>query len=221
MKILTVSDEECPALWDYYVPGRLKEYDLIISCGDLKAEYLSFLVTMARCPVLYVHGNHDTGYDRKPPAGCDCIDDKLVVYNGVRILGLGGCLKYHPGQYQYTEKQMRRRIRNLRFQLWKTKGVDIVVTHAPPRGVGDSNDNAHRGFEALLELLDQYHPRYLLHGHVHLRYGDKERMRTYNGTTLINTCERYVLEIPDREFPEKRRNQIIWRTRYRDPYPDN
>ena len=30
MKILTVSDEACPALWDYYVPGRLEEYDLII-----------------------------------------------------------------------------------------------------------------------------------------------------------------------------------------------
>ena len=51
MKILVVADEECPALWDYYVPGRLKEFDLIISCGDLKPAYLSFLVTMARCPV--------------------------------------------------------------------------------------------------------------------------------------------------------------------------
>ena len=40
MKILAVSDEECAALWDYYVPGRLKEYDLIISCGDLKSDYL-------------------------------------------------------------------------------------------------------------------------------------------------------------------------------------
>ena len=62
MKILTVSDEESPALWDYYVPGRLADYDLILSCGDLKPEYLSFLVTMAKCPVLYVHGNHDTNY---------------------------------------------------------------------------------------------------------------------------------------------------------------
>ena len=60
MKILAISDEECPALWDYYVPGRLKEYDLILASGDLKADYLSFLVTMARAPVLYVHGNHDT-----------------------------------------------------------------------------------------------------------------------------------------------------------------
>ena len=115
MKILTISDEECPALWDYYLPGRLDEYDLIISCGDLKSRYLSFLVTMAKCPVLYVHGNHDTSYDRNPPEGCDCIDGHIVTYNGVRILGLGGCRKYHPGDHQYTDRQMRRRIAKLRW----------------------------------------------------------------------------------------------------------
>ena len=56
---------------------------------------------------------------------------------GVRILGLGGCRRYHPGAYQYTDAQMRRRIRKLRYALWKAGRVDIVVTHAPPRGVGD------------------------------------------------------------------------------------
>ena len=71
MRILAISDQECSALWDYYVPGRLKGYDLILSCGDLKASYLSFLVTMASVPVLYVHGNHDTRYDQDPPEGCD------------------------------------------------------------------------------------------------------------------------------------------------------
>lgn len=212
MRILTVSDEECPALWEHYVPGRLKDYDLIISCGDLKADYLSFLVTMARCPLLYVHGNHDTGYDRRPPEGCDCIDDKLVVYNGLRILGLGGCRRYHPGAYQYSEKEMRKRIKRLRFQLWCSGGVDIVVTHAPPKGIGDSDDPAHKGFEALLELLDKYHPQYLLHGHVHLNYGqDRTRLRTYGETTVINTSERYVLELPDKPFPEKQRGQLIWK----------
>lgn len=212
MKILTVSDEECPALWEYYSPGRLRDYDLIISCGDLKADYLSFLVTMARCPLLYVHGNHDTGYDRRPPEGCDCIDGKLVVYNGLRILGLGGCRRYHPGSHQYTEKEMRKRIRKLRFQLWRSGGVDIVVTHAPAKGLGDSDDPAHWGFEALLELLDKYHPQYLLHGHVHLSYGqDQTRLRTYGKTTVINASERYVLELPDKPFPEKHRGQVIWK----------
>lgn len=216
MKILAVADEECPALWDYYVPGRLKDYDLILSCGDLKASYLSFLVTMGNKPLLYVHGNHDTGYANQPPEGCDCIDDRVVTYNGVRILGLGGCLWYHAGAHQYTERQMRRRIRRLRFQLWKTKGVDIVVTHAPPRGVGDLEDPAHKGFEALLDLLDRYQPLYLLHGHVHLRYGvDQQRSRTYGATTVINTCERYVLEIPDREVPLKKWNRLIWAKRPR------
>ena len=214
MRILAVSDEESQALWDYYVPGRLKEYDLIISCGDLKADYLSFLVTMGNIPVLYVHGNHDTSYQTEPPGGCDCIDDQLVVYNGVRILGLGGCRRYHPGPFQYTDRQMRRRIRKLRFQLWRSGGVDIVVTHAPPAGVGDQDDPAHRGFDALLELLEQYHPQYLLHGHVHLRYGmDMVRQRSYGDTQVINVCPRYTLDIEDKPFPEKHRNQLIFKTR--------
>lgn len=198
MRILALSDEECPALWDYYVPGRLKGYDLIISCGDLKASYLTFIVTMANKPVLYVHGNHDEAYDRKPPEGCDCIDDDLVVINGLRILGLGGCYRYRPGSHQYSEREMQKRIAKLRWKLIKHKGVDIVVTHAPPRGYGDAEDPAHRGFEAFLELIDKYHPKYLLHGHVHMSYGmDQTRVREYHGTQIINVCERYVLEIPE------------------------
>ena len=214
MRILAVSDEECPALWDYYVPGKLKEYDLILSCGDLRASYLSFLVTMGNRPVLYVHGNHDGSYAQDPPEGCDCIDGRVVTYNGVRILGLGGCLWYHEGAHQYTERQMRRRIRKLRFQLWKTKGVDIVVTHAPPKGIGDLDDAAHRGFESLLELLDKYNPQYLIHGHVHLRYGlDQPREHTYKNTKVINACERFTLDIPDRPVPMEKWNQLIWAQR--------
>ena len=211
MKILTVSDEECSALWEHYAEDRLREYDLILSCGDLKADYLSFLVTMAHCPLFYVHGNHDTGYDRTPPMGCDCIDDKLVIYNGIRILGLGGCRRYHPGSYQYSEKEMRRRINRLRFHLWRAGGVDIVVTHAPAAGLGDSEDPAHWGFDCFVELLKKYQPKYMLHGHVHLRYGpDQNRIHTFGNTTIINCSERYTLDIPEGSFKEKHRNRPIW-----------
>ena len=201
MKILVLSDQECPALYDYYVPGRLAEYDLIISCGDLNPKYLSFIVTMARVPVLYVHGNHDVGYTRTPPEGCDCIEDDLIVYKGLRILGLGGCKKYYDAPHQYSEWEMRRRIRKLRRKIWQHGGVDIVVTHAPPMGIGDGNDVAHEGFEAFLDLILRYEPKFLLHGHVHLNYGmDQTRVREWNGTKVINCCERYVLEIPDEEI---------------------
>ena len=220
MKILTISDEECLALWDFYVPGRLKEYDLILSCGDLNASYLSFLVTMARCPVLYVHGNHDGSYRTRPPEGCDCIDEAIVEYNGLRILGLGGCLRYHPGEHQYTEKEMRARIRQLKWRLKLLGGVDIVVTHAPPAGLGDGEDPAHWGFAALRELLDQYHPQYLIHGHVHTRYGaSRPRMLEYGPTTIVNACERYVLDIQEPPCPDmKKYGQVIYRTRQKNWY---
>ena len=204
MKILCLSDEECPALWDYYTPGKLKGYDLILSCGDLKASYLSFIVTMARAPVLYVHGNHDTGYKHKPPEGCDCIEDQLVAYNGLRILGLGGSRRYRPGDHQYTEKEMRKRIRKLRFKLWWHKGVDIVIAHAAPFGIGDDTDICHRGFEAFVELIEKYQPKYFLHGHVHMNYGqDVQRVKTLGKTQVINVYERYELDIDPTAWTEE------------------
>ena len=138
-----------------------------------------------------------------PPGGCDCIEDDIIVYNGLRILGLGGSYRYRPGAHQYSEREMRKRIRKLWWKLRKHKGVDIVVTHAPPYGVGDGDNITHRGFEAFLDFIDKYHPAYLLHGHLHLNYGmDKTREREYNGTKVINCCERYVLEIPDEQIAQ-------------------
>ena len=199
MKILLVSDEEDKYLWDFYRPGRLKGIDLILSAGDLKAEYLSFLVTMANRPLLYVPGNHDGGYAQRPPEGCQCIDGKLVTVDGLRILGLGGSALYNGGPHQYTEKQMRRRIHRLRLKLALAGGVDIVLTHAPVRGFGDEDNMTHRGFEAFLPLLDQYQPRYLVHGHIHQRYGaNRPRCYQYNETTIVNATGRYILEFPDK-----------------------
>ncbi len=196
MKLLLISDEEDRYLWDYYRPGHLDGIDLILSAGDLKANYLSFLVTMANRPLLYVHGNHDGDYDRSPPEGCDCIDDRLVVVNGLRILGLGGCRRYSGGPYQYTERQMRRRILRLQPKLWRAGGVDLVLTHAAIAGCGDGEDFAHSGFEAFLPLLDRWQPSYLIHGHIHKRYNVmQERVLQYRNTTVINANGKYILEL--------------------------
>lgn len=197
MKLLLLADEEDKALWDFYQPGRLDGVDMILSAGDLKAEYLSFLVTMANRPLVYVHGNHDGDYDRRPPEGCDSAEDRIVKVNGIRILGLGGCLRYNAGKaYHYTEQEMARRIRRLYFRLRRAGGVDIVLTHAPPRGIGDAEDPAHRGFEAFLKLMERWKPRYLIHGHVHKRYGvNLERFHTYEETTVVNAAVgRYILD---------------------------
>ena len=215
MKILAIADEELMEFWDYYIPGRLKEYDLILSAGDLKAAYLSFIVTMARAPLLYIHGNHDTGYAVTEPEGCDSIDGKIIEYRGLRILGLGGCLWYRPGDHQYSEKQMRRRIRKLRWEIARYGGEDIILTHAPPRGVGDGADRAHQGFECFLELMDTNRPKYLLHGHVHMSYGMTfQRERAYQDTQVINVCGKYVIDIPKEACGNWKKRGVIERVRY-------
>jgi len=196
VKLLLLSDKESPYLWDYYQPGRLKDIDIILSCGDLSSKYLTFLVTMSGRPLLYVHGNHDKTYEQHPPEGCECIEDRLVNVGGLRILGLGGSILYSGGPHQYTEAQMARRVRRLRCRLWKAGGVDIVVAHSPMRGFGDGEDYAHQGFESLLALVDKYHPRYLVHGHVHVNYGFNIPRVLHRGeTTIINAYERYVLDL--------------------------
>ena len=196
MNILVLADEESKYLWDYFEKSKLDGVDLIISCGDLNPQYLSFLATFAKVPILYVHGNHDAIYETTPPDGCICIDDDLYVYNGIRILGLGGSQCYNFGAYQYSEKEMRSRIFKLRRKLRKYGGFDILVTPAPALELNDGEDLPHKGFQAFRDLLDQYKPKYFLHGHVHLTYNwQQQRICTYNDTTtVINAYERYLFE---------------------------
>ncbi len=199
MKILVVADRECKALWDYYEPGKLDEYDLILSCGDLSPHYLSFLATFTKAPVLYVHGNHDDCYGQTPPEGCICIENSIYEYRGLRILGLGGSMRYKPGPHQYTQEEMDERARKFRFRLWRRKGFDILLTHAPAYRLGDGEDKAHEGFHAFRWLLEKYHPAYFVHGHTHLTYGRQfKRLQEFEGTTVINAYERYVIELPER-----------------------
>lgn len=195
MRILAIADMESKLLWDYYKREMLDGIDLIISCGDLDPRYLSFLVTMATVPVLYVHGNHDTKYETIPPEGCTCIEDMVYVYRGIRILGLGGSMRYKPGNHQYTEREMQRRVRRLRYQLWRHKGFDILVCHAPAYQLNDGMDLPHQGFRVFLELMEKYKPKFFLHGHVHRNYGRQHKLYDkYRDTHVINAYERCVFD---------------------------
>lgn len=195
MNILVLADEESPALWDYFEKRKLDGIDLILSCGDLDPEYLSFLATFTHAPVLYVRGNHDDNYVNKPPEGCICIDDKIYVHEGIRILGLGGSYRYKPGIYQYTQYEMFMRVLKLGFHLKRRRGFDILLTHAPAYQIDDDNDIPHTGFKSFRYLLNRYKPKYFIHGHIHLTYGRKHKRRhTYKETQIINGFGKYVFE---------------------------
>jgi len=212
VKILLLADEECKSLWDYYRPGMFDEYGLILAAGDLRSDYLTFIVTLSNKPLVYVPGNHDGRYDVKPPEGCICCDDDVVTVKGIRIMGLGGSAYYNGGKHQYTEKDMERRIGKLRGKVAKAGGVDIILTHAAPRGLGDDSDYCHRGFDAFLPLMERLKPVYLVHGHVHLNYGQRvERLHYFQNTTIINAYQKYEIEVdvPMKETKAVRRSDKL------------
>ena len=195
MKILLLADQAEPTLWEHLDRRRLEGVELVLACGDLPASYLSFLTCFTTAPILYVRGNHDDRYAQNPPEGCICIEDKVYVHNGVRIMGLGGSMRYRPGSHQYTEMEMRMRYAKMKLRFQLIGGVDILVTHAPARQLNDGEDLPHQGFQVFRSILDTYHPKYFLHGHVHMQYGRKyKRNDVYHDTQVINVFERYVFE---------------------------
>ena len=198
MRILAVADVPADRFYEYYTEGKLDEFDLILSCGDLRPEYLEFLVTMAHCPLIYVHGNHDDSYGRGPQ-GCECADDNIIEYRGIRILGLGGSFKYRDGKYMYTEKQMKSRVRRLWLTIKKHHGFDILLTHAPARGLNDFETVPHRGFGCFNTLMEKYNPQFFIHGHIHRNYDYRiPQICTKGSTTVINAYEYCVFDIEDR-----------------------
>ncbi len=203
-KVLLIADREERSLWgDWsdYTRERLSDVGLILSAGDLDPDYLEFLVTMLNVPLVYVRGNHDGRYDEKPPEGCINADGKIVEAAGLRILGLGGSMRYKRGAPDmYTETEMKRRIRSIQWRALADRlsgrdGFDILLTHEPCRGYGDMEDIAHTGFECFNDLLKRYSPRFHCFGHVHEEYGRFQRLREHpSGTLLINACGHYIFE---------------------------
>ena len=216
VRVLAVSDVVEEGLYADIDPVR--GADLILGCGDLPFEYLGYLMNALDVPLVFVPGNHDpdvsgyrvsragltlrAGLPARPPwpDGAVSADGRVVDVAGLRIAGLGGCRRYHPGPNQYSDRQQARRARRLavRARLHRggpaglrqlrggaglrqlrggaglgqlrgeagQHGLDVLVTHAPPRGVGDGTDPAHQGFPALNVLAARLRPALLLHGHV-------------------------------------------------------
>lgn len=196
MKILIVADDIDPRLYEHYNPERFPPVDMIISCGDLKPWYLSYLMSCFNAPLFYVRGNHDTWRPEEETDGGENLDGRLVIYKGVRMTGFEGSRFYgSPNALQLTEQQMKWKAWKLQWLTWRHRGVDIIVTHAPPFGIHDADDPAHTGFHTFVKLLHKYRPKYFIHGHTHLNYGHKQqRISVIGDTTVINGYGFFLLD---------------------------
>jgi len=201
VKLLCISDETVGPLENAANLRRhYNDIDLIVSCGDMPPAYLDFISTILGKPLLFVRGNHDESYERNPPGGID-LHEKYFEYQGISFIGLEGCIRYNRGKIQYTQGEMYRKVLSLAprlsWQRWRRGyGVDVFVTHSPARGIHDlADDYPHRGFNAFLQFMDWYRPRWMLHGHVHT-WDRRKAVRTqYNETQIININPYTVLKI--------------------------
>ncbi|MBF0241105.1 MAG: metallophosphoesterase [Desulfamplus sp.] len=198
MKILSVSDVVAPALYKEFDKELFSNIDLVLSCGDLPPEYLSFILHALNVPLFYVRGNHDIRYNNKPPMGCTDIHSRIVKFNNIKIMGLGGSRWYNGGENQYTEEQMKKIVSRMKLSIWLNKGVDIVISHASPRYIHDAEDRCHRGFKVFHKVIDKYKPAYFIHGHIHKNFNSPDdRITTINTTKVINTYGYNIIEIND------------------------
>jgi calcineurin-like phosphoesterase family protein len=215
VRVLAVSDEVDDVLCRDTSPAA--SADVIVGCGDLPFDYLGHLMARLDVPLVFVPGNHDpdvsgyrtsraglelrAGLPTEPPwpAGAVNIDGRIAEVAGLTIAGLGGCLRYRDGPNQYTQRQFARRARRLAAtQRWRSaRGhgpIDVLLTHAPPFGVGDGEDPPHHGFQALHGLIARTTPPLLLHGHIH-PYGADTPDRFVGTTTVRNVVGWHLFDV--------------------------
>lgn len=199
MRVLALSDEVVPYIHSPRLRERYPLVDLVVGCGDLPASYLEYVVSVLNVPMVVVPGNHDP--DRfRVPGGID-IDGAIVRVGRLAIAGLGGSPRYKDvGRHQYSEVGMHARLLPLlpRLVLRRLRtgcGSDLLVTHAPPRGVHDAPDPAHRGFLALRRLLRLARPRLMVHGHTHLWGGSGPVETVLFGCRIVNVFPAQMIRL--------------------------
>ncbi|MDQ6670484.1 MAG: metallophosphoesterase [Chloroflexota bacterium] len=209
VRVLAVSDEVDRRLYSNAVWGDRARPELILGCGDMPAYYLDYLVSRFNVPLYAIHGNHDAppplegspGYDG---CGATWIGGRTANFGGLLLAGFDGSLRYNSGAYQSTQFEMQAAVRQLVPQLLLNRVrygryLDVLITHAPPRGIHDEPDICHTGFQAFNWLIQRFRPRYHLHGHIHLYDRRKPTVTRVGATEVINVYpfRELTLAIPD------------------------
>ncbi|MHC4831850.1 MAG: metallophosphatase domain-containing protein [Planctomycetota bacterium] len=159
--------------------------DLLIHAGDLTSRgslgdiegFDRWLGTLPHRHKVVIAGNHDWAFQLAPEdarasiTNAIYLEDEETTIEGLRIYGT----PWQPWFLNWAFNLQRgAEIR----EKWKLipEGVDILVSHGPPRGHGDENlQGDSTGCADLLEeILERIRPRYHVFGHIHEGYGTTE-----------------------------------------------
>lgn len=186
---------------NHHAAVKLPAGDVLVHAGDVSgmgrpAEIESFARWFAAQPFphkVVIAGNHDWLFEREPAAargilakhcpGAVYLEDEGVEIRGLRFWGS----PWQPEFCNWAFNLVRREDLAAKWALIPA-GVDVLVTHGPPRGILDrtfGGDDA--GCDALAEAVaGRVKPRLHVFGHIHEANGVVER----GGTVYVNasTC---------------------------------
>lgn len=188
MRYLTLADHFSvqPSQWPDLLDDNV---GAIISCGDLAQSYLARAAAQG-VPLFGVYGNHcKHGYLRSIPDATDLHGGHVTLLpGGIRAVGVEGCVRYKDDtdDVLYTQDEYARIL-----STYPTAGIDMVITHCPPRGINDHDDDAHVGIDALRDYVEQAQPAWLIHGHT---YPDSPVTR-WGATTVVYVHGHHTISV--------------------------
>jgi predicted phosphohydrolase len=131
-----------------------------------------------------IAGNHDFLVQEKSAEarplfeGLTYLEDEEAVIDGVRIWGS----PWQPWFHQWAFNLHRGADLDAKWKLIP-EGIDVLVTHGPPAGMGDKCWDGRRvGCDDLLRHLGRVKPKVHLFGHIHEDRGEWP----YGATRVIN-----------------------------------
>ncbi len=177
MRVVAVADTHLFHDARYAVPDG----DVFVHAGDLcrrgdldeLAEAARWIAGLPHRHKLIVAGNHDWAFARPAEAararallgGAVYLEDSGVELDGLRCWGSPWQPAFHGWAFNLPRGDALRAV-------WARipAGLDLLITHSPPAGIGDHagwNDAARAGCAELRARLAVVAPRLHLFGHIH------------------------------------------------------
>ena len=207
MKIVLISDTH-----GLHNSIRVPHGDLLIHAGDLSpsgtvaevAAAAKWLGSLPHRHKIAIAGNHDWLFERQPTlaatllrsAGVSYLQDSATNIDGLYIYGSPWQPEFMHWAFNLPRGELER--------YWNQipAGLDILITHGPPRGILDQRvppgtrrlapwedeepfaGSDHVGDEELLVAVKRAKPRVHVFGHIHNSYGASKNEHTefYNAS---------------------------------------
>jgi predicted phosphohydrolase len=151
--------------------------DVFIHAGDMcrRGDLLelraaaSWIASLPHRHKVIVAGNHDWAFAREPHAaramfrGAHYLEDAEVAIDGVRFYG-------SPWQPEFCSWAFNLPRGRELAEVWSRipPGIDVLITHGPPDGIGDRMMATRRaGCSDLRRRVAELAPRLHLFGHIH------------------------------------------------------